>query len=70
MLDKNTIYKKITDIIFVILGSFLSQFISNNFFNDSFWLTLIILIVFLLIMTPVKIYIDSKIDRYFIDKEK
>jgi hypothetical protein len=73
MVDKNTrncnIVKKISDIFIVIVGETLSQFISKNFFNDSIWHNLIILIVFLLVMTPVKLYIDNNIDRYFLNKE-
>lgn len=74
MVEKNTrncnLVKRITDILFVVIGSFLAQVISDNFLNGSFAWSLIILIVFLLIITPLKISIDSRIDKYYMNKHK
>ena len=74
MIDNNTrncnLVKKKIDILFVVVGAVLAQVISDNFLNGTFIWSLIILIVFLLIMTPVKISIDSRIDRHYLNKDK
>lgn len=74
MVDKNTrncnLVKRITDILFVAIGAFLAQAVSDNFLNGSFVWNLIILVVFLFIITPLKISIDSGIDQYYMNKDK
>lgn len=69
MYDKNTkkcnTIKKFTDILIIIIAVFISQLISDSYFDGKFIALLICMLIIMFVSTPLKIWIDKKIENHF-----
>ncbi|MGN0347991.1 MAG: hypothetical protein ACI4DR_00500 [Roseburia sp.] len=69
MYDKNikkcNLIKKSTDILVVAIILLVSQFVSDRFFDGKFAALLSCMLILMLISTPLKWYIDKKIETHF-----
>ncbi|MGN0153824.1 MAG: hypothetical protein ACI4A3_05195 [Lachnospiraceae bacterium] len=74
MIDKNTrncnVVKRVLNIIVSIIAIIISQIISGKWFDGVLVWTLIIMVIILLILTPVGIIVDRKIETYYENKRE
>ena len=74
MVDKNTrncnLVKRVVSIIASIIAIIIAQIIADKYFNGRMAFTLIIMVIILLILTPVGIAVDKKIEAYFENKRE
>ena len=72
MIDKNTrncnLVKRAVNIIASIIAITIAQIIADKYFDGRMVFTLIIMVIILLILTPVGIAVDKKIEAYFENK--
>lgn len=74
MIDKNTrnciLFKRVVNIIVSVIAIIISQIIADKCFDGAMVFTLIIMVIILLILTPVGIVVDKKIEAYFENKRE
>ena len=72
MVDKNirncNLVKRVVSIIASIIAITIAQIIADKYFYGRMAFTLIIMVIILLILTPVGIAVDKKIEAYFENK--
>ena len=73
MLDKNTrncnLMKRIIDIIQMILAVIIAQLITDRYLGGTFGWTVLIMLLIFLVLTPLGIWLDKKIEAYYAKKE-
>lgn len=72
MIDKNTrncnLVKRVVNIVVSLIAIIIAQIIADKYFYGRMVFTLIIMVIILLILTPVGIAVDKKIEAYFENK--
>ncbi len=73
MIDKNTrncnLMKRMIDIIQMILAVIIAQLIADRYLGGDFGWTVLIMLLILLVLTPLGIWLDKKIEAYYAKKE-
>ena len=74
MIDKNTrncnLVKRVVNIVVSLIAIIIAQIIADKYFYGRMVFTLIIMVIILLILTPVGIVVDKKIEAYFENKRE
>lgn len=72
MIDKNTrncnLMKRMIDIIQMILAVIIAQLITDRYLGGAFGWTVFIMLLILLVLTPLGIWLDKKIEAYYAKK--
>ena len=68
MIDKNTRNCNLVKRVVNIVVSLIAIIIADKYFDGRMVFTLIIMVIILLILTPVGIAVDKKIEAYFENK--
>ena len=67
MYDKNVrksnLIKKLKPVVIAVISYIVGDCISVQFFNGSFWTTLLVMFLIMCIIMPFDIIIDKKIDK-------
>lgn len=73
MIDKNTrncnLVKRVVNIVVSLIAIIIAQIIADKYFDGKMFFILIIMVIILLILTPVGIAVDKKIEAYFKNKK-
>ena len=59
--------KKLTDMVLVVIIAFISEFFSDAFLGGKFATLLICMLLIMIVTTPLKLWLDKKIEEYFVD---
>lgn len=69
MIDKNVrncnVVKRLVKVVITAIVVIAAQMIADAFLDGSFMWTWIIVVIILLILTPLEIYLDNKIDKHY-----
>lgn len=72
MIDKNTrncnLMKRIINIIQMIIAVIIAQLIADRYLGGAFGWTVLIMLFILLVLTPLGIWLDKKIESYYAKK--